>query len=271
MAVGAGFRHTSFELYAPLVLEVPAQHSQDLPSEAEVRRPSPHHRKSDPLEGPCLVQDQGQGSFLFFLCFAIESFHLQENFPHCLLGSSISPVSSVPINPIPLLPLRHLKCSRASHHRIKIGTSAIGLSLVTFFGRTSLLQPFSSLFHLLRELHDFFSRVFWDFWVDAIDRIPLQFWPYTISKPFPDRTLLHLVRLPLISSIPHFSKACRPSSARFRHSANALPILSSLFHSEPKSLASSSSFFKICAPPLHAVGFVSLCRSPALPSALSII
>ena len=37
------------------------------------------------------------------------------------------------------------------------------------------------------------------------------------------------------------------------------------------SLASSSSFFKICAPPLHAVGFVNLCRSPALPSALLII
>ena len=34
------------------------------------------------------------------------------------------------------------------------------------------------------------------------------------------------------------------------------------------SLACSSSLFKICAPPLHAVGFVILCRSPALPSAL---
>ena len=34
---------------------------------------------------------------------------------------------------------------------------------------------------------------------------------------------------------------------------------------------SSSSFFKICTPPLHAVGLLTLCKSPALPSALLII
>ena len=87
---------------------------------------------------------QGQGSLLFFLCFAIESFHLQENFPHCLLGSSISPVSSVPINPIPLLPLRHLNCSQGFSPTNQAGISAVGLSLVKFFGRTSLLRPFST-------------------------------------------------------------------------------------------------------------------------------
>ena len=44
-------RHTSLELHSPLVLKVSTQHSQDLPWEAEVRRPGPHRRKTDPLEG----------------------------------------------------------------------------------------------------------------------------------------------------------------------------------------------------------------------------
>ena len=47
----------------------------------------------------------------------------------------------------------------------------------------------------------------------------------------------------------------------------------SFLFASPRShnLASFSSVFRICAPPLHAVGFVILCKSPALPSALLII
>ena len=43
---------TSLELYTPLVLTVPAQHSQDLPWEAEVRCPSPDHKKADLAQTP---------------------------------------------------------------------------------------------------------------------------------------------------------------------------------------------------------------------------
>ena len=43
-------------MYSPLVLEVPAQHSQDLPWEAEERCPSPDHKETDPLK--CLSQVQ---------------------------------------------------------------------------------------------------------------------------------------------------------------------------------------------------------------------
>ena len=39
---------TSFELHTPLVLKVAAQHPQDLPSEAEMRRPSPHRKADSP-------------------------------------------------------------------------------------------------------------------------------------------------------------------------------------------------------------------------------
>ena len=57
-----------------------------------------------------------------------------------------------------------------------------------------------------------------------------------------------------------FSKFCTLSShcQCFAHSF--------IFASQrSQSLASSSSFFRICAPPFHVVGFVNLCRSPALP------
>ena len=62
-------------------------------------------------------------------------------------------------------------------------------------------------------------------------RILLLFSPCTISTLFPVRTLLDSVNFPLISSVPYFSKAYPPLSARFRHTASALPILPSLLHS----------------------------------------
>ena len=64
-------------------------------------------------------------------------------------------------------------------------------------------------------------------------------------------------------------------SSMFCHLLITLPMLcpffSSLVHSGPTAWHLSSSFFKICALPLHAVGFVNSCRSPALPSAFLII
>ena len=49
----------SFELHSPPVLKVAAQHPQDPPWEAEMRRPSPDHKKADSLK--CLRQAQYQG------------------------------------------------------------------------------------------------------------------------------------------------------------------------------------------------------------------
>ena len=46
---------TSFELYPPLVLEVATQHPQDVPWEAQMRRPSTDHRKAGSLECLCQV------------------------------------------------------------------------------------------------------------------------------------------------------------------------------------------------------------------------
>ena len=64
-------RHTPSKLHSPLVLEVAAQHPQDLASEAEVRCPRPHHKETDSLEGLRQVQDQGHGPLIFFLCVPI--------------------------------------------------------------------------------------------------------------------------------------------------------------------------------------------------------
>ena len=85
------------------------------------------------------------------------------------------------------------------------------------------------------------------------------------------RPLLALAELPPISSTPHLSKAlssmfCTLSShcRCFAHSF--------LFASQrSSSLSSASSIFKICGRLLHAVGLQILCKSPALPSAISII
>ena len=102
---------TSFELYTPLLLEIPTKHPQDLSSEAEVRRPSPDHKEADSLEGLRQVQDQGHSSLFFRLCSSIKSFHFHQYFPHCSLSSSVPIIRRVALNPILLLPLRHFWCS----------------------------------------------------------------------------------------------------------------------------------------------------------------
>ena len=124
--------------------------------------------------------------------------------------------------------------------------------------RTSLLKPFPTLFHLSDP-----GRL-----SVGSHHILLLSSPFTISTPSPNCTLLALARLPPISSIAilHFtnalsSKFCALSS-QCKCSAHSFLFASQRYNS----LASSSSFFKICAPPLHAVSF-----NPALPSALLII
>ena len=112
------------------MLEVPAQNPQCLHWETEVRCPSPDHRKTDSLKGfrrKATVLDP-----LLLLCHQISPF--PSRLPILFAEPSISPVSSVPLYAILLLPLCHSWCSEASHQRINVCISAFGLSLVTFFG-----------------------------------------------------------------------------------------------------------------------------------------
>ena len=72
-----------------------------------MRRPGPHHKKT------C--------SNIFFLCSVFGPLHLHQDFPNCSLSSSSHSI-------------RYLCALIAFHQRINVGISAIGLSLVTFFG-----------------------------------------------------------------------------------------------------------------------------------------
>ena len=97
-------------------------------------------------------------------------------------------------------------------------------------------------------------------------RILLLSLPCTIPTLFPVRTLLALVRLPPIFSAPHSSKQGFSTTICTSSSPCRCFAHSFLFGSQrSNSLASSSSYFRICAPPLHAVGLEILGRSPALP------
>ena len=130
---------------------------------------------------------------------------------------------------------------KASHKRINVGKSAIGRSLVTFFGikKNIVVQAccghFHFVFHLLEELHDF-SPVLSskpNGLSGGSRHIPLLFLLCTISTLFPIHTILALVGLPQIFSAPCSSKVFPLCAARFRHVANALPTLLSLLHSGP--------------------------------------
>ena len=72
-----------------------------------MRYPGPHHRKTDPLE--FLHQGQGHRSPIFFSRSVFELPHFHPHFPYCTLSYPIASIKSIPINPTPLLPLRHLK------------------------------------------------------------------------------------------------------------------------------------------------------------------
>ena len=131
---------------------------------------------------------------------------------------------------------------KASHQRTTVGMSAIGISLVTFFGIKNNIVVHACCGHFSTVFH-FFKNSTTSSVVSLVkskgtfgwkQSHPLLSLPCTISTLSPVRILLALVGLPPISSIPHFSKSCPQCSARFRHIANALSILSSLLHSGPK-------------------------------------
>ena len=101
--------------------------------------------------------------------------------------------------------------------------------------------------------------------------MPLLFSSCTVSIPIPNDTPSAFAALPLGSFDFSFfhnlsSKFCTLSL----HFQMLCPFF--LFASQrSNNLTSSSSFFRMWAPPLHAVGFEILFKSPALPSALRII
>ena len=157
----------------------------------------------------------------------------------------MSPINSVSLNAVLLLPLRHLRCSQSfpptyqcRHERNRPLTCDIFQNQKEH-RCASLLRPFSTFVPPFpatpQFLFLFLSSGPRGFWCGS-HRILLLFSPCTISKLFPIRTLLALVRLPLTSSIPHLSKACPPCSARSHHTAKALHILSSLLHNGPTTL-----------------------------------
>ena len=118
---------------------------------------------------------------------------------------------------------------KASHPRIDVGISAIGLSLVTFFGikkkhrRACLLRPLSTLFHLLyvrtRRFLLSFLQVQRNLGVEAVT-------PHSCFALYSLDTFskLALEVLPPIFSVPHSPKASPPHSAPPHHTAEGLEI-----------------------------------------------
>ena len=87
--------------------------------------------------------------------------NLHQNFPDCLLSSSISAISGVLIHTIHLLPFRHFWCSQGfpptnqrRHQRNRPLTRDI------LQDQEEHRRPFSTLFHLFQQLHHFSSCFF---------------------------------------------------------------------------------------------------------------
>ena len=81
-----------------------------------------------------------------------EPLHLQQNFPDWLLSSSTSAISSVPINAVLFLPLRHLRYSQSfpptyqrRHKRNRSPTCDIFRNQT----RTSLVNLAAAIFHFV--------------------------------------------------------------------------------------------------------------------------
>ena len=100
----------------------------------------------------CQVQHQCHCSQFFFPCSVFEPLHLQQNFPDCLLSSSISAISSVPINAVLLLPLRHLRCSQSfppTYQRRHKRNRPLTCDITSESKRTSLCNLAAAIFHFV--------------------------------------------------------------------------------------------------------------------------
>ena len=202
------------------------------------RRTSRRLTRSNPFHQ---VQHLGHCCQIFFTCSICEPLHFHVHFPTSSLCSSISAICSVPINTIHLLPLHHLRTLRASHQRINVGTSAIDLSLDTFFGIKKNIVVHACCGHL--PLCSTFTKNSTSSFVVSCAKsrellgesrhIPLLSLPCTISTLFSLSHFLALAALPPIFSAPHFAKSFPPHPAHLRHTASVLPSLSSWPHNGP--------------------------------------
>ena len=159
-------------------------------------------------------------------CSSSKSLHFHQYFPHCTLSSSMSPVGGVALDAILLLPLPGA---------VNVGMSAIGLSLVTFLGIKKNIVVQACCGHL--PLCSTFSRNSTISLLGSFVKSKGTF-GWNPSRPTPVSAVYnpdafsrsHSFGLGEASSNffnSSFSKDCPPHFAHFRHTANALPILSS--------------------------------------------
>ena len=235
-----------------------------------MRCPGPHHKETDPLESLRQVQDQGHRSQIFFFRSRFEPLHFRQNSPKCSLGFSISTTISIPINPIPLLPLRHLQGPRSfqptyqrRHKRNPLSTRNIlrnqertssckHAAVISHFVPPPRITPP----HLLASFVKSRGTFGW---------MPSHFTPaFCICKastPSPGRSLSALARPPPLSSTLH----CQQLILHVLHVFVTLPVPCPFFPlclttvHRPGILFLLSS--RICTPSLRAVGLVILCKN----------
>ena len=107
-----------------------------------MRWPRPRHWKTDPLEGCRQLQDQGYPSLIFFSCLSL-NLSTSSKISHTIRSAPQFRQSEASHSIRDLYrPSATSRALRAVHHRTIVGISAIGCSLVTFFGikKKSVLQ-----------------------------------------------------------------------------------------------------------------------------------
>ena len=236
--------------------KIPAQHSQDLSWKQECVAQAQTGRLKR-SKGLRQVQNQCHRSSILFFCFAIKPFHLHQDLPHGLLGSSIPAICGVPIHTILLLPVFHFWCPQCFpptyqrwHGRNRHLTRDILwdqeedrraglLRLCSTFSKTSTISPLVSCVQSKGTLGWKPSRPTPVFALYNLDAFAVNT-PFSFGKA--SSTFLN----------SSFSKACPSSSARSHHTASALPILPSLLRNDPTTLHSLLSLG-----PVSTIGTVS--------------
>ena len=154
---------------------------------------------------------------------------------------------------------------RASHQRINVGMSAIGLSLVTFFGIKKNIVVHACCSHL--PLYSTFSKNSTIYLLVSFGKSKGTV-GWNLSHPTP---VFALYNLDAFSKSPSFNLGSASSHSLYSSSLRGLfCILCTSSHCQcfdhsfrfasqrSNNLASSSSFSKICTPLLYIVGFVIL-------------
>ena len=160
-----------------LVLEIPTKHPQDLSWEAEIRRPSPDHRKADSVKGLSPSPEPRPQPLVLLLLLFHETSPSPSRFPR--LSAELLHFYHR------LRPTRDGTSAagalKASHQRI--GISAIGLSLMAFLGikKNIVVQaccgqfPVCSTFSKNSTIFSsrFFCQVQKNLWVESFTSHPV--------------------------------------------------------------------------------------------------